>query len=133
MAKKNHIRVEADPEVWVIGIASNEKIWKVCWDLNQAAQLNMSSGRQDLTSLHVGEFYVDTGSSEDFHFYLFENLNKGKKVSRLAKQFRLWLIVRAQREKHPDIPAFIENLKKAAVVSLAVDLSDEKDINILIP
>lgn len=133
VAKKNVIKLEFDAPATVLGIASNDKVWKVCWKINQQLGLNLATAEDDMLRVKGPELYTDFGTDAAFEFTFFENTFKSSKVPRLARQFRYWLVIKPQREAAPDVPEILRELGKIDNVSLAHDLSDEKDIKKLLP
>ncbi len=133
MARKNLIKLDFDSPTSVLGIASNEKIWKLCWGINQELNLNLSSAEERLAEVEGNVNYTDFESSSDFDFFLIENNFPGKKVSKLAKKFRYWLVIRQVREEQPELPELLTQLARVEAISLALDLSEEKDIKKLLP
>ncbi|HHG85464.1 MAG TPA: hypothetical protein ENJ82_12025 [Bacteroidetes bacterium] len=133
MAKKNVIKLEFDSPVAVIGVASNEKIWKICWGINQKLNLKLATEQQDVMRVKGPETYSDIDSNPDFEFYFMENTFKSNKVSKLAKQFRFWLVIRPAKDELPDVAALLKMLAQIDNISLAHDLSNEKDIKNLLP
>lgn len=119
--------------MFVIGLASIDRIWKVCWNLNQALGLDLSTGIQEVGTVRGPEIYADHESSNDFDYLLLENPAKGKKVSARANQFRFWLVLKPKREAEPALETLLATLNQVENVSLAMDLSQEKDIKKLIP
>lgn len=133
MGKKQYIHLDYDAPAFVMGLASNDRIWKVCWNINQQLNINLSTGIQDVGLVRGPELYTDHESSEDFDYLFFENTVKGKKVAPRAAQFRFWFVLKPKRETEPDLTQLIENLNTLENVSLVVDLSSEKDIKKLLP
>lgn len=119
--------------MFVIGLASIDRIWKVCWNLNQQLGLNLSTGIQEVGVVRGPEIYADQETSTDFEYLLFENPAKGKKASARANQFRFWLVLKPKREAEPELDGLLAILNQVENVSLAMDLSQEKDIKKLIP
>ena len=134
MARKNVIKVEFETPLTVLGIASNEKIWKVVWGLNQELGLELSSSNQDVsTHLELADLYTDSETDFNFDYSLFENTLQSRKVPPLARKFRFWLVIRQKRDTAPDVTALLSQLGKIDVVTLAHDLTQEKDIKKLLP
>lgn len=133
MAKKNVIQLEYDAPASVLGIASNDKVWKVCWQLNQALELNLASAEDDMTRVRGPVLYTDDESQPGFGYVFFEQTLKTSKLPRLARQFRYWLVIKPYRDELPDIPAMLQTLRQVDAISLAHDLSQEKDIKKLLP
>jgi hypothetical protein len=133
MAKKNVIQLEFDSPASVVGVASNDKIWKVCWNINQQLGLELSSAKDDVMRATGPEMYTDLETDADFEFTFFENTFKTSKVPKLARNFRYWLVIRPKREVAPEIRTIVRSLSQVDNISLAHDLSNEKDIKKLLP
>lgn len=133
MARKNVIKLDYQPPLTVLGIASNDKVWKVCWKINQELGLNLSSQEEGMARLTGPELYRDEESDLDFDYVFFENTFQSRKVPKLARQFRFWLVIKSARDREPDTTLLLERLQKIDVISLAHDLSQEKDIKKLLP
>lgn len=133
MAKKNILNLEFELPAAVIGIASNEKVWKVCWKLNQTLSLNLASEQDDVTRVKGPALYTDHDSDPDFDFVFFENNLKSSQGTKLARQFRFWLVVKQKKENELDLPTLTRSISGIDVVSLVHDLSNEKDIKRLLP
>lgn len=133
MARKNLIKLEFDTPAFVLGLASNEKIWKLCWGINQELNLSLASAEEQVAEVSGNVIYTDFESSSDFDFFLIENNFPGRKVSKLAKKFRYWLVIRQIREEEPDLQDLLTKLAQVNSVTLAHDLTEEKDIKKLLP
>jgi len=133
VARRNVIKLEYDTPATVIGIASHEKIWKLCWKVNQELQIALASAEEQVAEVAETVVYTDFESDQDFDFFLFENAFQSRKVSALARKFRYWLVIRHVREEAPDVSTLQRKLSGIDIVSLAHDLSDEKDIKKLLP
>lgn len=133
MAKKNVIELEFDALTMVIGVASNDKVWKVCWKINKQLELNLATAEEDMHRVKGPELYTDFDTDADFEYIFFENNFKSSKVPRLARSFRYWLVIKPQRSEIADVRSLLEKLGQIDNVSLAHDLSNEKDIKKLLP
>ena len=133
MAKKNVIKLEFDVPAHVLGVASNDRIWKICWKINQALDLQLATAEEDVHRVKGPELYTDFETDHDFDYIFFENNLKASKVPKLARQFRYWFVIKAKKEAEPDLAKFLEALRGIDIVSLAHDLSNEKDIKKLLP
>ena len=133
MAKKNVIKLEMDSPATVLGVASNDKIWKVCWKINQGLGLDLSTQEEPAAMLAGPTVYTDFESDSDFDYQFFEADTGSRKVSRLARQFRFWMVIKPKRDLAPDVAALLKQLAGIDSVSLAHDLTEEKDIKKLIP
>ncbi len=133
VAKNNYIRLELDSQAYVLGIASNEKIWRVVWAINAEMAIDMATGHQEVTSVGGPELYQDLATDPDFEYCLFEPNDKSKKVPRKAREFRFWLSLKPKRDKAPDVTALVTRLRQLENISLVVDLSQEENIQQFLP
>lgn len=133
MAKKNVLDLDFDHPIAVIGIASNDKIWKLCWKLNQALALNLATAEDDVTRVKGPVLYTDFETHAQHDYTLFENNLKPSQGTKLSRQFRYWLTVLGSKDAPPDATKLLQAVSRIDIVSLAVDLSDEKDIKKLLP
>jgi hypothetical protein len=133
MAKKNVIQLDFDSPSVVIGVASNDKVWKVCWNINQQLSLQLASAEDDVTRVKGPELYTDPDTDPDFEYYFFENTFKSSKVPQLARQFRYWLVIRPKKDLLPEVKTILRALAEIDNISLAHDLTQEKDIKKLLP
>ena len=130
MAKKNYIKIDFEAPLAIIGIASNEKIWKVCWGINQHLGLNLIAGRQELSELNARDQYEDLESDPDLEYTLIDKDQlRVKRIPKAAKGFRFWLTLKLKREATPDITGIVSRLNEIRDISLAVDLSANEDLN----
>lgn len=133
MAKKNVHLLESDSPSSVVGVASNDKIWKICWNINQQLGLQLASAPEDVTQVKGPELYTDFDSDADFDYYFFENSFKSNKVPKLARQFRYWMVIRPKKDRILEVKGILRALTEIENISLAHDLTNEKDIKKLIP
>ena len=78
--------------------------------------------------------YTDHDSDASFEFTLFENNLKPSQGTKLARQFRFWLVIKAKREDtSPDMLPIKTAISSIDIVSLVHDISEEKDIKKLLP
>jgi hypothetical protein len=134
VAKKNVLNLDFELEATVIGIASNEKIWKLCWKLNQVLGTNLEKADEDVTRVMGPAMYTDFESDQAFDYTLFENDLKPSQGTKLARQFRFWLVIKPKRDGATlDISQILQPLSTIDIVSLVHDISEEKDIKKLLP
>ena len=134
LAKKNYIKVDMEIPATVLGIASNEKIWKLCWEINQALEISMGTGIDDLTQLKTRDVYLDQESDPSFEFSLFDKkLINAKKAPKTIREFRYFFVIRSFGDREPDVRTYLEALNRIDIVSIAVDLTEVKDIKNIIP
>jgi hypothetical protein len=134
VAKKNVLNLDFEHEATIIGIASNERIWKLCWKLNQVLGLNLATAEDDVTRVIGPVQYHDFETDMAYDYSFFENSLKPSQGSKLARQFRYWLVIKAKRDGELlDVEPVKQALSQIDIVSLVHDISDEKDIKKLIP
>ena len=128
MARKNLIKLDFDTPATVIGIASNEKIWKLCWGINQELNIELASAEEQVAEVSGNIIYSDFDTNLDFDYFLLENNFPGRKVSRLAKQFRYWLVIRHIREETPNVTELITGLNQVNSISWAQTYQEKKTL-----
>jgi hypothetical protein len=133
VAKKNVLDFGTDQSAIVIGIASNDKIWKLCWKLNQTLSINLATAEDDVTRVKGPILYTDFESDPNFEYTFFENNLKPTQGTKLSRQFRYWLVIVGKKEEKLDSQQLLQNIGTIDIVSLAHDLSEEKDIKKLLP
>ncbi len=133
MAKKNILDFGTDQSAIVIGIASNDKIWKLCWKLNQTLSIDLATAEDDVTRVKGPTLYTDFESDPNFEYTFFENNLKPTQGTKLSRQFRYWLVIVRKKEERLDSKQLLQNIATIDIVSLAHDLSEEKDIKKLLP
>jgi hypothetical protein len=133
VAKKNVLDFGTDHSATVIGIASNDKIWKICWKLNQALAINLATAEDDVTRVKGPVLYTDFDADPHFEYTFFENHLKPSQGTKLSRQFRYWLVISSKKEEEVDAQSFLQKIGTIDIVSLAHNLSEEKDIKKLLP
>lgn len=133
VAKKKHILADEHPPTTVIGIASNDRVWKLASDLKKSLGIGLELDQTRDATSKGPTVYHDLASDGDFEYLFFENESPNPKTPKLARQFRFWLVLINKRDKYPDIEGLLNQLKQIEAVSLAIDLSSEKDIQSLLP
>jgi hypothetical protein len=123
LAKNNRIKLDFDGATYVLGLASNERIWKLCWELNQALKLTLGNEVPDFSRPAGGSDYNDLESDPDFEYFLIENTNKTAKIAKIAQSFRYWLVIKPHQQKVPDLETMIRKLKSAEAISMVMDLT----------
>lgn len=131
LAKVNHIKLEDDAPSYVVGIASNERAWKLTFDLNQALGIQLEADSEGIGPGRAA--YVDADSDPDYDYLMVENSFPVRKVPRIARQFRFWLVLRPKRDAESPLRDLIQNLGQVASVSLAHDLSEVDELKKLLP
>ena len=133
VAKRNILDFDFNQHVAVIGIASNDMIWKLCWKLNQALSLCLATAEDDVTRVKGPVLYTDYDSDLGFDYIFFENDLKPAQGSKLSRQFRYWLVIKGKKDQDPNAAEVLKLLAAIDIVSLAHDLTAEKDIKKLLP
>lgn len=77
--------------------------------------------------------YTDFESDPNFEYTFFENNLKPTQGTKLSRQFRYWLVIVGKKEEKLDSQQLLQNIGTIDIVSLAHDLSEEKDIKKLLP
>jgi len=131
--KLKYIETEAGIPPTIIGIASNERIWKICWEINQVLDLNLTAARQNTSPGKAPDVYHDSGGRERESCSLFEQSATDKKIPALARKFRFWLVIRPAAGKQNDAGKLLKKLSGISSISLVADLSAEKEINRFLP
>lgn len=154
MSKRFQISQADDYQYFVIGIASDERIWKVCWEINQHLDLqllfreinpetvkqineNPSTGIISLFSRTDWqktdwwrEYYEDTSSHSELEFALFANdlSISPKKVH----PFRYFFLIRASGDNWHGLKSMLSQLNQIRAIRSAVDITGVKNINSII-
>ncbi|RMG18894.1 MAG: hypothetical protein D6730_22305 [Bacteroidetes bacterium] len=149
MARRRvHIEKSFDYHRFVIGVASNERIWKLCWELNR--ELGISLKKRDIAgdlppeadqqaaqepALFQGQeveapgaYYEDTESKARMEFVVCTP----KAMMRELTAYRYLFIIRFSAPA-PDISSFLSKIQSIPAVIAAVDLSTFKNINQIVP
>lgn len=155
MTKRVHIEGAYDYDEYIIGIASDERVWKLCFELNNILNINMLDDRnltiedatendndpQNVDLLFEAkalkpvkqslQYYEDTNSIRGREFALFvaDNANLPKTI----RAFRYFLLIRIIDPPPPDLTVLVEQLNGSALVRSAVNISNVKNIKSLIP
>ncbi len=150
MSKQIHINKQFDYHYIVIGIASHEHIWKLCWEINK--QLSISLKKQYIeyeqgtvppskppntqslfskepTYFEDSAYYEDTESHPRTEFALFRPTVSLKTLEAFGYIF----LIRSNTDSIPDISSFLQQLNQVSAVISAVDISDIKNVNKIIP
>jgi hypothetical protein len=133
VAKKNIIHMEYEVQSTIIGLACHERIWKLVWKLNQLLGCSLATEEDKGAGIDELELYSDTDGDPQFEYLLFEPSSKPGKMSKVAQQFRYWLVIRNKKAGTPDVEALLRQMATIDIVSLAQDLTTEKDIQKLLP
>ncbi|HEX2901201.1 MAG TPA: hypothetical protein VHS96_15900, partial [Bacteroidia bacterium] len=106
---------------------------KLCWKLNQALSINLATAEDDVTRVKGPVLYTDLDSDPHFEYTFFENNLKATQGTKLSRQFRYWLVVSSKKDEAPDSQTLMQAVTAIDIVSLAHNLSEEKDIKKLLP
>ena len=129
MAKKTTIKDSFSGNDSIIGIASDEKIWKLAWELNRVLKMNLEISPQTGILEGAEQGYEDRESSDSFEFFLIENRPGKKKLPAIVKEFRFWFFLRPQKEPGADVQKWITKIRKVPGIGLATDISGKMDSN----
>lgn len=118
----------------VLGIASNGKIWKLCWKINQELEIHLSTGDPQVSTLNDRGVYTSIEEDSAFEFTLFDKkLISARKIPKNLKEFRYYFVVRPLGEREPDAGIFLQALNRIDIISVAVDLTEVQDIKNILP
>ena len=129
MAKKTTIKDNFSGQDAIIGISSNEKIWKLAWELNRSLALNLEVPAPSAILEGAEQGYEDRESSGEFEFFLLENRPGKKKLPAIVKEFRFWFFLRPHKTALPETQGWIDKIRKLPGIILAVDISGKIDSN----
>lgn len=155
MTKRVHIQGAHDYDDFIIGIASDEKVWKLCFEINNLLGISLlekdlpdeedgggkeiKEGKEDslFTPKSLSPIkrplrnYEDTNSSRGREYALFAI--KSADLPATIRAFRYFLLIRATDPPPPDLVSTVRKLNSSALIRSAVDLSNVKNIKSLIP
>ncbi|MFK7924196.1 MAG: hypothetical protein AB8H47_19715 [Bacteroidia bacterium] len=155
MTKRVHIEGAHDYDEYIIGIASDERVWKLCFELNNILNINMlderSSTNEDVKENEINpqnkdllfetkalesvkrplQYYEDTNSIRGREFALF--VADSTNLPKTVRAFRYFLLLRIIDPPPPDLNKLIELLNGSALVRSAVNITHVKNIKSLIP
>ena len=118
----------------VLGIASNEKIWKLCWKINQELEIDLSTGESQANALNSRGIYTSLQENNAFEFTLFDkNLTSSRKIPKNLKEFRYFFVIRQLSDREPEVKNYLKALNSIDIISIAVDVTEVKDIKSIIP
>lgn len=150
MSKRIHIHESEQDDVYVVGISSEEKVWKICWEINQilAIQLRQaehpdaeegvtnvvdsSSMLPGMDALQIPPSYYEyqTSNEEKEYFLVGGELTD---IPKSVKFFRYFLIIRSVSKEFIDLPEVLRLLNKSDLIQAAADLTHVKDIKLILP
>lgn len=152
MARKVYIEQSFDYQLLVIGIASTERVWKLCHEVNRALGISLQESRsehpggpaeppatdspeglfgQEAPGGAAGPYYEDHSSHPEWEYAL--AALPAARLPREARAFRYALLVRCAGTAAPDPDDLIARLSTAPAVLSAMDLSQVKNIKSLLP
>ena len=155
MAKRIQIQKEDDYHYQIIGIASDERIWKVCYEINNLLKLRLKARPLDYAIPHddtdlsenqqiLFEQMEESGGLEDSRYY--EDIETNKRVEyalfvqpvrsslpKETKPFRYFFLIRSADQSPQDTGQIINALGSSTVIRSAVDITHIKQIKKLIP
>ena len=137
--------------ILLVGIASDERIWKLCWEINRLLEIEMKAiekeilesktepfqewvTEQRLFSFSMEEdniFYQDDKSRKDQDFLLFSA--RFTERSKNLRAFRYLFVIRYEGELFIRKEELIHIVNSSSIVLSAVDLTDYNDLNPQLP
>ena len=127
--RKKIIRENEEFPAVAFGVSSNEKIWKLAWELNRALSLNLALNNNEEISGEKNEVYSSLHPGGDFDYYLMDHASTGKKIPPKAREFRYWLFIKPRDSALADVNTLLLQLRSVKIISLAMDISDTININ----
>ncbi|MEM6630715.1 MAG: hypothetical protein AAF694_13630 [Bacteroidota bacterium] len=152
MAKRIHLENWEEPEqILLLGIASDERIWKLCWEINQLLEIDMKAVEREvhdtktepfqewtvdhkLFSFSTEEdniFYQDDKSRKDQDFLLFSA--RFTERSKSLRAFRYLFVIRYEGELLIEKEKLLNIINSSSIILSAVDLTDYNDLNPQLP
>jgi hypothetical protein len=147
LAKRLHITNSPDYQWVIIGIASEERIWKVCYAINQQLGLRLKERRteapekpaeaplfeQDSAAFppSAAAYYEDMETFSRHEYVLLPA--KRRNLPPEARGFSFLLLIHADTSELPAPAAVIEKLLRAEIIRSAVDLSQVNNIKHILP
>lgn len=154
LTKRIDIQDIFDYQCVVIGLASNERIWKLCYEVNLHLGLNLAEKELEQgktggensppNTLPQGLFEPLDFTPDDRPLAYYEDLYTDPRfefilrkpdpalLPKEARPFRFFFLVRAHDGPLPEPADLIERLNKSSVVLSAVDISHIKNIKQLV-
>lgn len=156
MAKYVHLEENYSYHFVLIGIASDERIWKVCHEINRLLSINLKNVEQPSLSIFPssptkaqseenkpdlfdgnvsnyqkqGSYYEDFFSESAFSYSFFE---PNPTISlKKVRPFRYFLLIRAEERSILRIGKLLQMLNTSTSIRSAVDISDATNINEII-
>jgi hypothetical protein len=156
-----HIAEDFDYHYSIIGLASDDPIWKLCWQINQNLNLDLKKG--DIEKLYgaedpelasdftpaienvktlfegyefetpqkVVDYYEDLESAPRREFALFEHSLRPSPKE--AKVFRYFFLIRSPHDPPGDLEGYLEKLNAIPSILYAVDITGIRNIKQIIP
>ena len=152
MAKKIQLENWEESEaILFVGIASDERIWKLCWEINRLLQIDMKAVEKDtfeaktepfkewaaehrlfsFSSEEDNIFYQDDKSRKDQDFLLFSA--RFTERSKGLRAFRYLFVIRYEGELFTSKQELISLVNSSPIILSAVDLTDYNDLNTQLP
>ncbi len=154
LTKRVHIEGADDDDDQLIGIASDERIWKLCFEVNNSLKINLidrglppplspdsppPEGTKLTSLFQPGRggkntrnltYYEDTESFRGREFVLCSL--EARQLPKEAKAFRYFLLIRAVEVPPPETETLLQQLNELPSVRSAVDITHFKNIKSLI-
>jgi hypothetical protein len=154
LAKRVHIKGAFDYRYQVIGVASDQRIWKLCFEVNKALNINLVGAEHPhgfqtdspsdsppadslfqsdafLPSSRSSIYYEDTESQRGREYTLCEI--DAAQLPKALKAFRYFLLIRAIDSPLAPIDGILQQLLSLKSVRSAIDVTHVKNIKSLLP
>ena len=151
--KRIILEESADFQQLVIGIASDEPIFKLCWEINESLLWTLKKVENQSSDLlnsadslaqkvklllfDTEQFSKDSPLYEDNESYprlemaLFEVVSQ--KIPKEIRAFRYILLLRSEIENMPEVLSLLQKLNELSFVISAIDMSNHKNIKQILP
>jgi hypothetical protein len=153
LTKRVKIEYSFDYQFIGIGIASNEHIWKLCFEINQTLGINLLN-QKDFTNfippkkvdipdnqlLFQAEKLAQTPSSDNYYIdttsnsrieYILCSPERGL-IPREARMFRYFFFARSLKYPLPKLDEILLRFNQISIVLSAIDISNIKNIKHLV-
>jgi hypothetical protein len=156
LVKRIHIDDPLEKHYMLIGIASDERIWKLCWEINQELKINL---RKVDPEAFLGEkaegdeapeaaprlfepsqmppndtfpeYYEDAESDSRYEYALFAN---DRRISpKKVRPFSYFLLIRYGNTTAPHADQLLETLRHTPAIRSAADITGVENINDILP
>lgn len=149
MAKRLSFTEDAENQDVVLGIATDVRSWKLCYEINHILEINLknislfhpnpddstvlsSQERLNLpTSPYLQERFEDLESVDHTEYILYTK--DPQKLPKESKPFRFFLLIRSISALSLEADVMIRRLMKVDIIHSVVNFSDYKHLQHLLP